>query len=116
MEGTPKASLGAKQVNIIKLALDIGRILWYETRKFKTGRKARWKGFVSYEHCDYHNYCGEIEVALRKLSNQVSKAFRSSELRKAFFNLRPGSSENEIAASLTAGNYRFMLLSLYFLI
>jgi hypothetical protein len=37
-----------------------------------------------HKYCDYYNYCGEAEAALRKLLSQVSKAFRSSEIRKAF--------------------------------
>ena len=46
-----------------------------------------WFGYYEYEYeqCDYHNYCGEIEAALRKLLSRFLEAFRSSELRKAFF-------------------------------
>jgi len=77
-----------------------------------------WFGYYEqkHKHCDYHNYCGEIEAALRKLLSQVSKAFRSGKLWKAFLIYGLWSKKMRLPAGLTAGNYGFMLRGLYFLI
>jgi hypothetical protein len=57
-----------------------------------------------------------LRLTLAEYYDMVSKAFRSGELWKAFFIYRPGSGKMRLPPGLTAGNYRFMLRGLYFLI